>query len=527
MANNLSVTAGTGTTVATDQGPSGEHYQLVKIVDSTEDSTTRTGIAGNPIQVSIANTGANTNKVLVTPDLPTGASTAAKQPALGTAGTASSDVLSIQGIASMTPLQVADNGGALTVDGTVTANLSSTDNTVLDNIDSNTSSIKTAVETLDNAISGSEMQVDVVGALPAGTALLGKVGIDQATANANEVVVKSGTVTAVTAISNALPAGTNLLGKVSIDQTTANANEVVTKTGSVTTATLSAETTKVIGTVNVSASQSIEATQATAADLNMTEANSGAIKTAVEVIDNAISGTEMQVDVVGALPAGTALLGKVGIDQSTANANEVVVKSGTVTAVTSLTNALPAGDNNIGNVDIASALPTGTNTIGSVKITDGSETVAVNASNQMEVEVKNSSLTVSGTGTMRSSSDTTDSIRSYQQTDSLYYDTSKLEVKYAIIDHAGSGDNTIVSAVANKKIRVLNVMLVASAALTARFESGAGGTALTGQMSLAANSGFSSGYSPVGHFQTASGALLNLELSAASSVDGWIVYVEV
>ena len=38
--------------------------------------------------------------------LPSGASTAAKQPALGTAGSASSDVLTVQGITSMTPLSV-------------------------------------------------------------------------------------------------------------------------------------------------------------------------------------------------------------------------------------------------------------------------------------------------------------------------------------------------------------------------------------------------------------------------------------
>jgi hypothetical protein len=38
-----------------------------------------------------------------TVSLPTGASTAAKQPALGTAGAASTDVLTVQGIASMTP----------------------------------------------------------------------------------------------------------------------------------------------------------------------------------------------------------------------------------------------------------------------------------------------------------------------------------------------------------------------------------------------------------------------------------------
>lgn len=51
-----------------------------------------------------------------------------------------------------------------------------------------------------------------------------------------------------------------------------------------------------------------------------------------------------------ALPAGTALIGKVGIDQVTANANKVVVASGTVTAVTDITNALPAGTNRIGTV---------------------------------------------------------------------------------------------------------------------------------------------------------------------------------
>lgn len=44
--------------------------------------------------------------------LPSGASTAAKQPALGTAGTASADVITVQGIASMTPILV--NGSAVT-----------------------------------------------------------------------------------------------------------------------------------------------------------------------------------------------------------------------------------------------------------------------------------------------------------------------------------------------------------------------------------------------------------------------------
>ena len=94
---------------------------------------------------------------------------------------------------------------------------------------------KTALELIDNTVAGSELQVDIV-TLPA------------------------------------LVAGTALVGKVSIDQVTANANEVVTKAGSVTT-----------------------------------ETNSAAIKTAVELIDNAISGTEMQVDIItSALPTGAA-----------------------------------------------------------------------------------------------------------------------------------------------------------------------------------------------------------------------------
>ena len=54
----------------------------------------------------------------------------------------------------------------------------------------------------------------------------------------------------------------------------------------------------------------IEASGAAMAVLLATiDADTGAIKTAVEILDNAISGTEMQVDVVGALPAGTASVG--------------------------------------------------------------------------------------------------------------------------------------------------------------------------------------------------------------------------
>lgn len=64
----------------------------------------------------------NITNISGTVSLPTGASTAAKQPALGTAGTASSDVITIQGIASMTAVKVDGSGVTQPVSGTVTAN---------------------------------------------------------------------------------------------------------------------------------------------------------------------------------------------------------------------------------------------------------------------------------------------------------------------------------------------------------------------------------------------------------------------
>lgn len=72
------------------------------------------------LPVSATQTGTwNITNVSGTVSLPTGASTAAKQPALGTAGSASTDVITVQGITSMTALKV--DGSAVTqpVSGTI------------------------------------------------------------------------------------------------------------------------------------------------------------------------------------------------------------------------------------------------------------------------------------------------------------------------------------------------------------------------------------------------------------------------
>lgn len=80
--------------------------------------------------------------------LPTGASTAAKQPTLGTAGTASTDVITVQGIASMTALKVDGSATTQPVSGTITANAGTGNFTVVQatasNLNANVSGTITA-----------------------------------------------------------------------------------------------------------------------------------------------------------------------------------------------------------------------------------------------------------------------------------------------------------------------------------------------------------------------------------------------
>ncbi len=64
MANNILIDQGSTTTLGTDDC-AGTHISLCKLVDATEDSTTRTGVAANPLQVSLANHGANATAVKV------------------------------------------------------------------------------------------------------------------------------------------------------------------------------------------------------------------------------------------------------------------------------------------------------------------------------------------------------------------------------------------------------------------------------------------------------------------------------
>lgn len=172
---------------------------------------------------------------------------------------------------------------------------------------------------------------------------------------------------------------------------------------------------------------------------------------------------------------------KVTLDSETVDVSDRAARDLGKVDIAAFDVALPAGSNNIGDVDIASALPAGTNKIGVI-----SEDIS-----------------------------------------SPYDGTTALTPKYAEIDAASSGNNTVISAVVGKKIRVLAITLVASGgANTVEWQDGASGTPLSGGMSFAENGGYTA-QCPYGLFEGSTNTLLNLSLSAATSVDGHITYVEV
>jgi hypothetical protein len=151
MAENVAITPGSGDVVGADD-ISGVKYQRVKLIHGADGVNAGDVATANPLPVvqtgtpalaTGAATSANQSTEITalgslltelqlkadltetqpisaaSLPLPSGASTAAKQPALGTAGTASADVITVQGITSMTALKV--DGSAVTqpVSGTV------------------------------------------------------------------------------------------------------------------------------------------------------------------------------------------------------------------------------------------------------------------------------------------------------------------------------------------------------------------------------------------------------------------------
>jgi len=108
------------------------------------------------------------------------------------------------------------------------------------------------------------------------------------------------------------------------------------------------------------------------------------------------------------------------------------------------------------------------------------------------------------------------------------------DAKHAAIACGSSGDNTIVAAVAGKRIRILSIFLVATDAVTVFLKSNA--TALIGSNTIrvpldetgaTGPAGFRDG-DPIHGIGTGEvGKPITLNLSAAENVVGRITYIEV
>jgi hypothetical protein len=201
--------------------------------------------------------------------------------------------------------------GDVTVTGVSTAANQTTIIGHLDGVEGLLTTIDGDTGTLAAAVAGTEMQVDVVGALPAGNNNIGDVDVAS---------VVPGT------------AATSL-GKAEDGAHTTGDTGVAILGVRRDTAASGADTDGDYATLNLDSTGRLW----TRDPLAITELTS--IKTAVETLDNTVAGTELQVDVVAALPAGTNAIGKLA-------ANSGV---------------------DIGDVDVTS-ISAGTNTIGDVGI---------------------------------------------------------------------------------------------------------------------------------------------------------------
>lgn len=374
---SVDITPGTGASIDTrTESTNGNHRQVVVLGDPASNAGVAPVDATKGLAVDLSNTGANTTKLLVTPDLPSGASTAAnqatgntslasidgkitavntgavvvassalpsgaataaKQPAIGTAGTAATDVLTVQGIASMTALKV--DGSAVTqpvsgtfwqatqpVSGTVTANAGTNLNTSalaletggnLASVATNTTNIPNVVGTAASAVPSKLLQVggsDGTNARAISTTTAGVVKVDLSATAANTTAVKVDGSAVTQPVSNAgtfavqatLQANSGVdIGKLTANQSVNNAqvNGVAVSTGNgvsgtgVQRVTLASDST---GQVALAAGSATIGALTANQSVNNAQVNGVAVSTG-----NGVSGTGVQRVTIASDSTGT------------------------------------------------------------------------------------------------------------------------------------------------------------------------------------------------------------------------------
>ncbi|RLI55065.1 MAG: hypothetical protein DRP09_10925 [Candidatus Thorarchaeota archaeon] len=247
------------------------------------------------------------------------------------------------------------------------------------------------------------------------------------------------------------------------DALLSDTNDIAADTGTIAsdTTSIDADTTTIAAdTTSIDADTTTIASDTTSIDGKITACNTGAV----------------------VLTTGTASIGKLAAN-SGVDIGDVDILS------------IAAGDNNIGNVDIASALPAGTNAIGKLAANTG-------------VDIGDVDVTSLANGAINGPAEPT--IDSFTQV--------------AINLDAGA-NQVLVSSAASKQVWVYSVAYTCSVAGTVSFQD-EDDTAITGIMDHAANSGMGVGASgnfamPIWKLDTDK----DLEVDVTdAALDGWISY---
>lgn len=380
-------------------------------------------------------------------------------------------------------LSVDDNGGTLTVDGTVTANLSATDNAVLDNIDTNTTNIPNVIGTDGGA--GPSSALSVAGTESGGN--LQELRVDSDGHLQIDVLSGGGGGTQYSVDDAAGGTDTGTLSLAVRDDALTTLTPIDGDYTQLRTNSTGALWVKQDGDVNI-------------ADGGNTITVDGTVTADLGATDNAV---------LDQIETNTSYGDNVG--------NGTAAGSLRVTVASDTTGVLSVDDNGasltVDNADI-------TTIAGAVHAEDSAHTSTDSGIQTLAVRNDDLDALAGADGDYAP-------LQVTQNGALLMCPAANDDYKYAVINDSSSGDNTIIAAVASRKIRVLAAVLVAAGDVTVRFESGASGTALTGVMDLTTNSGFTLPYNPAGWFETAVNTLLNIELSAAVAVAGSITYIEV
>lgn len=189
----------------------------------------------------------------------------------------------------------------------------------------------------------------------------------------------------------------------------------------------------------------------------------------------------------------------------------VTIVSGTgVSATVTVSVALPAGTNNIGDVDVLSlpSIPAGTNNIGDVDVlTLPSLPAGTNNIGDVDVLTLPNPVVVSGV---------------------VFSDGVASVVKYVSVNATADGDNTIIAGVGGKKIRVLAYVLAGTLAGTYVLQDTAGSPNIFGRIRVGADGGGASFAGSVfgPAFETIAGNGVEINCPAGGDMLGHMTYME-